>query len=126
MNWPHNSHNNTRESPRYSFTIFTIILSFFFNVKKNFKSPITPLIFTYKTTITLQKKRKDPIFFKKQTSYIYFLQFLLPCFFSPFFSFFFFLLFFSLTLYFWNSKLHSRFLILAFWYLLSILYLYIF
>ena len=31
-----------------------------------------------------------------------------------------FFLFFSLTLYSWNSKLHTRFLIFAFWYLLSI------
>ena len=39
-------------------------------------------------------------------------------FFLSFFSF-----FFSLTLYFWNSKLYSRFLIFAFMYLLPILYL---
>jgi len=44
------------------------------------------------------------------------------CFFFHFLSFFFFC--FPLTLYFWNSKLYSRFLIFAFWYLLSILYLY--
>ena len=35
----------------------------------------------------------------------------------------FFFSFFSLILYFWNSNLYSRFLIFAFWYLLSILYL---
>ena len=39
-------------------------------------------------------------------------------FFLSFFSF-----FFSLTSYFWNSKIYSRFLNLAFWYMLSILYL---
>ena len=36
---------------------------------------------------------------------------------------FFFFFFFSLILYFWKSNLYSRFLIFAFWYLLSILYL---
>ena len=39
------------------------------------------------------------------------------------FNFLFFLFFFSLILYFWKSNLYSRFLIFAFWYLLSILYL---
>ena len=37
---------------------------------------------------------------------------------------FFFFFFFSLILCFWNSNLYTRFLIFAFWYLLSILYIY--
>ena len=54
-------------------------------------------------------------------TYIFFIIFVtLFCLFY-FFSFFSF--FFSLTLYFWNSKLYSRFLIFAFRYLLPILYL---
>ena len=44
-------------------------------------------------------------------------------FFYNFLTCFFFFFFFSLTLYFWNSKLYSSFSILAFWYMLSILYL---
>ena len=57
MNWPHNTHNNTRESPRYIFTIFKIIL--FFKLKK-IKSSITPLIFTFITYYYFAKK--DTIF----------------------------------------------------------------
>ena len=41
-----------------------------------------------------------------------------------FFSLCFFLFFLYITLYIWNSKLYSRFLIYTFWYLISILYLY--
>ena len=115
MNWTHNTHNKTGESPRHSFTIFTIILSFFLKIKKKFKSSTVPLIFTFITYYFAKKKEKRPEFFLQQTSYIYiFYNFLTLFFFS----------FFSLTLYFWNSKLYSRFLIYAFWYLLSILYLY--
>jgi len=55
-------------------------------------------------------------------TYIFFIIFVTLFLFVCFFSFFFF--FFSLTLYFWNLKLYSRFLIFAFWYLLSNLYLY--
>ena len=62
MNWPHTVHNNTRESPRY---IFTIII---FLIKKNFKSSITPLIFIFITYYYLAKK--DPIF---KANFIYFL-----------------------------------------------------
>ena len=43
-------------SPRYIFTIFTIILSFFL-IKKNFKSSIIPLIFTFITYYFAKKKR---------------------------------------------------------------------
>ena len=60
MNWPHSTHNTTRESPRYIFTIFMIIL--FFKLKKIFKSSITPLIFTFITYYYFAKKKKDPIF----------------------------------------------------------------
>ena len=59
MNWPDNTHNNTRESPRYIFTIFTIILFFYF--LKKFKSSITPLTFTFITYYYFAKK-KNPIF----------------------------------------------------------------
>jgi len=79
-----------------------------------FKSSIIPLIFTFITYYYFAKRRP---YFLKQISYIYFIIFV---------TLFFFLFFFSLTLYFWNSNLYSRFLILAFWYLLSILYLYFF
>ena len=50
-----------------------------------------------------------------------FCDFVCFCFFLSLSLFFF---FFFLTLYFWNSKLYSRFLTFAFWYLLSILNLY--
>ena len=58
MNQPHTAHN-TRESPRYTFTIFTIILYFFI-----FKSSITPLIFIFITYYYFAKKERerDPIF----------------------------------------------------------------
>ena len=66
---------------------------------------IIPLIFISKTYYYLEKKT---LFFK-QISYIYiFYNF---CHFVSFF----------LILYFWDSNLYSRFLIFAFWYLLSIL-----
>ena len=52
-------------------------------------------------------KRKDPIL--KANFYIFFIIFVI--------------LFGFLILYFWESNLYSRFLIFAFWYLLSILYL---
>ena len=71
MKWTYNTHNKTRESPRYIFTIFMIILSFFLIFLKNFKSSIIPLSFTF-ITYYFEKKKKDPIFFK-QTSYIYIL-----------------------------------------------------
>ena len=54
MNWPYTVHNNTRECPRYIFTI--VILQFFFN----FKSSITTLIFIFITYYYFAKK--DPIF----------------------------------------------------------------
>ena len=72
------------------------------------------------------KKKKRPYFFflLQKTSNIYFIIFW-PCFFVVVVVvvvvFFF---FFSLTLYFWNSKFYSRFLTSAYWYLLSILYIY--
>jgi len=109
MSWTHNTHNKTRESPRYIFTIFTIILSFF--LIKKIKSSIIPLIFTF-ITYYFAKKKTLFFFFSKLHIYIFFIIFWL------------FFFFFSLTLYFWNSKLYSRFLIYAFWYLISILYLY--
>ena len=65
MNWPHAAHNNTREIPRYIFTIFTIILYFF-----NFKSSITPLILIFITYYYFEEKKKRPYFLKK-TSHIY-------------------------------------------------------
>ena len=108
MNWTHNTHNKTRERLRYNFTIFTINLSFFFfNLLKNFKSSITPLIFAFITYYYFAKKR--PLFFKANFIYIFFIIFVTLFFF-----------FFSLTLCFWNSKLYSRFLTFAFCYLLSI------
>ena len=100
MNWPHTVHNNTRESPRYIFTIFTIILFF----KKNFKSSITPLIFTFISYYYFAKQKN--LFLKANFIYIY-------IYFIIFVS-----LFFSLLLYFWDSNLYSRFLIFVFWYLL--------
>ena len=53
-----------------------------------------------------------------------FINFVPIFFFNNFCDFFFssFFFFFSLTLYFWNSKLYSRFLNFAFYYFLSILY----
>ena len=100
------------------FLLFLRSFFLFFYFLKKFKSSITPLIFTF-ITYYLQKK-KDPIFLKANFIYIFFIIFVTLFFFS-FFHFFF---FFSLTSYFWNSKLYCRFLIFAFWYLLSILYLF--
>ena len=60
MNWPHTAHNNTRESPRYTFTIFMIFIFFiflFFILFKNFKSSITPLIFIFLTYYYFSKKK---------------------------------------------------------------------
>ena len=74
MYWPHNTHNKTRESPRYIFYYFYNHSFFlFFNFLKNFKSSIIPLIFTFITDSFAKKKKDDPIVFLKQTSYIYFL-----------------------------------------------------
>ena len=55
--------------------------------------------------------------------YLYFIYNFCDFVFVCLFVFSFFSFFYSLTLYFWNSKLYSRFFILAFWYMLSILYL---
>ena len=69
--WPHTAHN-TRESPRYIFTIFTIILFFwcclivfsfffffsFFKLFKIFKSSISPLIFIFITYYYFSKKNR--------------------------------------------------------------------
>ena len=84
--------------------------SLFFEI---FKSSITPLILIFITYYYFAKKKR-PYFLKVNFIYIYLIIFV------TFFSFF---SFFSLILYFWSSKLYSRFLIFAFWYLLSILYL---
>ena len=104
MNWPHTAHNNTRESPRYICTIFTIIL-YFLNFLINFKPSITPLIFIFITYYYFAKKKRErPYFFKSKLHiYIYFIIFVT---FFPF----------ALILYFWKSNLYSRFLIFAFWY----------
>ena len=60
MNWPHNTHNNTRESPTY---IFTIILSLLFcNFFKNFKTSITPLIFNFIPYYYFSKKKRRTFF----------------------------------------------------------------
>ena len=71
----------------------------------------------YEAITSLTPKRKYLI----SILYLYFLynfcDFVFVCFFLLSFFFFF------LTLYFWNSKLYSRFLIFAFMYLLPILYL---
>ena len=60
MNWPHTAHN-TRESPRYIFTIFTIILFFlvlYYSINFHF----------YNLLLLCKNKRPH---FLKQTSYIY-------------------------------------------------------
>ena len=62
--------------------------------------------FTFTFSITLKKKKKDPIF-KVNFTYIFFIIF------CDFF----------LMFYFGDSNCYSRFLIFAFWYLLSTLYL---
>ena len=63
MNSPHTVHNNTRESPRYIFTIIIFLI-------KNFKSSITPLIFIF---ITYYYFAPQKTLVLKQTSYIYIL-----------------------------------------------------
>ena len=98
LNWPHTSHNNSRKIPR---CIFSIIISKFYFIFNFF---ITPLNFIFITYYYLAKN--DPIF-KVNFIYIYILWF---C-------------FVFLILYFWESNLYCRFLIFAFWYLLSIFYL---
>ena len=71
MNWYHTAHNNTRESPRYIFTIFTIILYFF-----NFKSSITPLILIFITYYYFEEKKKETLIFKENFTSIYIFFFL--------------------------------------------------
>ena len=68
LNQIHTAHNSSREIPKYIFTIF--LIKFFFLFKHFFfyfllKFPITPLLLLnvhFHFTITLQKKKKDPIF----------------------------------------------------------------
>ena len=92
----------------FFFCLFFLFLLFFQHFKI-FKSSTTPLIFIFITYYYFSKK--DPIF-KANFIYIFLIIFVTLFFF-----------FFSLILYFWKSNLYSRFLIFAFWYLLSILYL---
>ena len=57
MNLPHTAHNNTRESPRYIFTILTIIHFFFFKPFFFIFEPyITPLILIFITYYYFLKK----------------------------------------------------------------------
>ena len=60
MNRTQNTHNNNRESPIYIFFYYFYDYSFFFfNFFKNFKSSITPLIFTFITYYYFVKTKKS-------------------------------------------------------------------
>ena len=125
MNWPHTVHN-TRESPRYIFTIIIFKFKKFilFYIFWLFLSPHYSFNFHF-YNLLLSCKIKRKTLFLKQMSYIYiFYNFCDLCFvcllvfwflfFGRFFclvgfGFGFWLLLFFLILYFWESNLYSRF-----------------
>jgi len=113
LNWTHTAHNCFRESPRYNFTITTIfkivILNIYFNLAIYY-----PFHFHfYSLLLPFQKN----LFFKINYIYIHIYIYIYI------FNFCYWLCYVFFRLYFSKYNQFSRFLMFAFWYLLSILYL---